>query len=72
MVLAIYAKMIVRIIVVAVLLITLAGLAARFALYMGGEAKWLDPLRLFDVGEERSIPRGSSRSCFCSVRFYSP
>src|SRR5919112_1095233 len=56
MVLAIYAKMIVRIIVVAVLLITLAGLAARFALYMGGEAKWLDPLRLFDVGEERSIP----------------
>ena len=39
MVLAIYAKTIVRIIIIAVLLITLAGLAARFALYMGGEAK---------------------------------
>jgi hypothetical protein len=56
MVLAIYAKMIVRIIVVAVLLITLAGLAARFALYMWGDVKLLEPLRLFDVGEERSIP----------------
>jgi hypothetical protein len=56
MVLAIYAKMIVRIIVVAVLLITLAGLAARFALYITGEPKFLDPLRMFDVGEERSIP----------------
>src|SRR5919107_4470218 len=56
MVLAIYAKMIVRIIVIAVLLITLAGLAARFALYMWGDVKLLEPLRLFDVGEERSIP----------------
>jgi hypothetical protein len=56
MVLAIYAKMIVRIIVLAVLMITLAGLAARFALYMWGEVGFLQPLRLFDVGEERSIP----------------
>ncbi|HEX5700970.1 MAG TPA: hypothetical protein VFX77_09995 [Rubrobacter sp.] len=56
MVLAIYAKTIVRIIILAVLMITLAGLAARFALYMWGEVEFLQPLRLFDVGEERSIP----------------
>ncbi len=37
MVLAIYAKTIVRVIIIAVLLITLAGLAARFALYMWGD-----------------------------------
>jgi hypothetical protein len=37
-------------------MITLAGLAARFALYMWGEVEFLQPLRLFDVGEERSIP----------------
>jgi hypothetical protein len=64
MVLAIYAKMIVRIIVIAVLLITLAGLAARFALYMWGEVEFLQPLRIFDVGEERSIP-----TWFESVQF---
>jgi hypothetical protein len=64
MVLAIYAKTIVRIIIIAVLLITLAGLAARFALYITGEPKFLDPLRLFDVGEERSIP-----TWFESVQF---
>ena len=56
MVLAIYAKMIVRIMVIAVLLITLAGLAARFALYMWGEVEFLQPLRIFNVGEERNIP----------------
>jgi hypothetical protein len=56
MVLAIYAKTIVRIIILAVLMITLAGLAARFALYMWSEVEFLQPLRLFDVGEERSIP----------------
>jgi hypothetical protein len=56
MVLAIYAKTIVRMIILAVLMITLAGLAARFALYMWGEVEFLQPLRLFDVGEERSIP----------------
>jgi hypothetical protein len=56
MVIAIYAKTIVRAIVIAVLFITLASLAARFALYMWGEEKFLQPLRIFDVGEERSIP----------------
>ena len=69
MVLAIYAKTIVRIIVIAVLLITLAGLAARFALYMWGEVEFLQPLRLFDVGEERSIPTWFESILFllCSV-----
>ena len=37
-------------------LITLAGLAARFALYMWGEGALLRPLGLFDVGREDSIP----------------
>ena len=69
MVLAIYAKMIVRIIILAVLMITLAGLAARFALYMWGEVEFLQPLRLFDVGEERSIPTWSESILFllCST-----
>jgi hypothetical protein len=69
MVLAIYAKTIVRIIVIAVLLITRAGLAARFALYMWGEVEFLQPLRLFDVGEERSIPTWFESILFllCSV-----
>src|SRR5215216_8208718 len=56
MVLAIYAKTIVRIIIIAVMLITLAGLAARFAMYMWGQEGYLEALRIFDVGEERSIP----------------
>jgi hypothetical protein len=56
MVVAIYAKTIVRAIIIAVLFITLASLAARFALYMWGEEKFLQPLRILDVGEERSIP----------------
>jgi hypothetical protein len=56
MVIAIYAKTIVRAIIIAVLFITLASLAARFALYMWGEEKFLQPLRILDVGEERSIP----------------
>lgn len=56
MVLAIHTKTVVRTLIIAVLLITLAGLAARFALYMWDEGKPLQPLRLFDVGEERSIP----------------
>jgi hypothetical protein len=64
MVLAIYAKMIVRVLIIAVLFITLASLAARFALYMWGEEELLQPLRLFDVGEERSIP-----TWFESVQF---
>jgi hypothetical protein len=56
MVFAIYTKTVVRTLILAVLLITLAGLAARFALYMWGEAELLKPLSLFDVGDERSIP----------------
>src|SRR5215216_5658881 len=64
MVLAIYAKTIVRIIIIAVMLITLAGLAARFAMYMWGVEGYLEALRIFDVGEERSIP-----TWFESVQF---
>src|SRR5829696_4320571 len=56
MVLAIYAKKIVRAIIIAVLLITLASFVARVALYMWGVEGYLQPLRIFDVGEERSIP----------------
>ena len=69
MVLAIYAKMIVRIIILAVLMITLAGLAARFALYMWGEVEFLQPLRLFNVGEERNIPTWFESVLFllCSI-----
>jgi hypothetical protein len=64
MALTIYAKTIVRALIIAVLLITLAGLAARFALYMWGEEELLQPLRIFDVGAERSIP-----TWFESVQF---
>jgi hypothetical protein len=69
MVLAIYAKTIVRTIIIAVLFITLAGLAARFALYMWGEVEFLQPLRIFDVGEERSIPTWFESVLFllCSI-----
>jgi hypothetical protein len=69
MVLAIYAKTIVRTIIVAVLFITLAGLAARFALYMWDDVKYLEPLRIFDVGEERSIPTWFESILFllCSI-----
>src|SRR5918992_5540944 len=69
MVLAIYAKTIVRTIVIAVLMITLAGLAARFALYVWGDVKLLEPLRLFDVGDERSIPTWFESILFllCSI-----
>src|SRR5215212_144804 len=70
MVLAIYAKTIVRIIIIAVMLITLAGLAARFAMYMWGVEGYLEALRIFDVGEERSIPGwfGWGRCVGCAVR----
>ena len=64
MVLTIYAKTIVRVLIIAVLFITLVSLAARFALYMWGEEELLQPLRIFDVGEERSIP-----TWFESVQF---
>jgi hypothetical protein len=69
MVLAIYAKTIVRTIVIAVLLITLASLAARFALFVWGEGEFLQPLRIFDVGEERSIPTWfeSIQFLLCSI-----
>src|ERR687893_2197236 len=69
MVLAIYTKTIVRALLIAVLFITLAGLAARFALYMWGEVELLQPLRLFDVGEERSIPTWfeSTQFLLCSL-----
>ena len=46
----------VRAMIVAVLIITQVSFAARSALYMWGEVEFLQPLRLFDVGEERSIP----------------
>ncbi len=67
MVLVIYTRMIVRAIVIAVLFITLAGLAARFAMYMWGEA--VQALRIFDVGEERSIPTWfeSIQFLLCSI-----
>ncbi len=67
MVLVIYTRMIVRAIIIAVLFITLAGLAARFALYMWGEA--VQALRIFDVGEERSIPTWfeSIQFLLCSI-----
>ena len=50
-------------------LITLAGLAARFALYMWGEDALLRPLGLFDVGREESIPTWfeSMQFMLCSV-----
>src|ERR671910_2782961 len=69
MVLAIYAKTIVRTIIIAVLFITLAGIAARFALYMWDDVKFLEPLRIFDVGEERSIPTWFESILFllCSI-----
>jgi hypothetical protein len=69
MVLAIYTKTIVRALIIAVLLITLAGLAARFALYMWGEEELLHPLRIFNVGEERSIPTWfeSIQFLLCSI-----
>ncbi len=69
MVLAIYAKTIVRTIIVVVLFITLASLAARFALYMWGEEEFLQPLRILDVGEERSIPTWFESILFllCSI-----
>src|SRR5215213_5137113 len=56
MVLAIYVKKIVRAMVIAVLLIALVSFVARVAMYMWGTEGYLQPLRIFDVGEERSIP----------------
>jgi hypothetical protein len=69
MVLAIYAKKIVRAIIIAVLLITLVGFVARVAMYMWGEEGYLHALRIFDVGEERSLPTWfeSIQFLLCSV-----
>ena len=67
--LAIRTKTVVRALIIAVLLLTLAGLAARFALYVLGDEPFTRPLRLFDVGEERSIPTWfeSMQFMLCSV-----
>jgi hypothetical protein len=67
--LAIRTKTIVRAMIIAVVLITLAGLAARFALYMWGDGALLRPLGLFDVGREDSIPTWfeSMQFMLCSV-----
>jgi hypothetical protein len=54
--LPIYVKKIVRAMVIAVLLITLVSFLARVAEYMWGQEGYLHALRIFDVGEERSIP----------------
>jgi hypothetical protein len=67
--LAIRTKTVVRTLIIAVLLLTLAGLAARFALYVLGDEPFTRPLKLFDVGEERSIPTWfeSMQFMLCSV-----
>jgi hypothetical protein len=56
MVLAINVKKVVRAMIIAVLIITLVSFVARVAMYMWGQEGYLQPLRIFDVGEERSIP----------------
>jgi len=69
MVLAINVKKIVRAMIIAVLIITLVSFAARVAMYMWGVEGYLQPLRIFDVGEERSIPTWFSSMQFllCSM-----
>jgi hypothetical protein len=68
-VITIYAKTIGRALITAVLLITLASLAARVAKYAWGYEGLLQPLRLFDVGEESNIPTwfSSLQLLLCSV-----
>jgi hypothetical protein len=41
---------------VIVAILTMTGLAARAALYLWPDVQLVQPLRVFDVGEERSIP----------------
>jgi hypothetical protein len=67
--LTIYVKTVVRAMIVAVLLLTLVGLAARFALYVFGDGPFMRPLTLFDVGAERNIPTWfeSMQFMLCSV-----
>jgi hypothetical protein len=67
--LTIYAKKVVRAMIIAVLLITLVSFVARVAMYMWGVEGYLQPLRIFDVGEERSIPTWFESILFllCSI-----
>ena len=67
--LTIYAKKIVRAMIIAVLLITLVSFVARVAKYMWGFEGYLQPLRIFDVGGERSIPAWfeSLQFLLCSI-----
>src|SRR5918997_3898241 len=67
--LTIYAKKVVRALIIAVLLITLVSFVARVAMYMWGVEGYLQPLRIFDVGEERSIPTWFESILFllCSI-----
>ena len=67
--LPIYVKKIVRAMIIALLIITLVSFAARVAMYMWGVEGYLQPLRLFDVGEERSIPTWfeSIQFLLCSI-----
>jgi hypothetical protein len=66
---AIRTKTIVRAMIIAVLLLTLAGLAARFALFVFGDGPFMRPLSLFDVSAERNIPTWfeSMQFMLCSV-----
>jgi hypothetical protein len=50
------AKTVARVLIAIVLFLSLAGLGARFLEYMLGDEGLLSLLRLFDVGEEGSIP----------------
>jgi hypothetical protein len=69
MVLTIYVKKIVRAMIIAVLIITLVAFVARVAMYMWGVEGYLQALRIFDVGEERSIPTWfeSLQFLLCSI-----
>src|SRR5215207_11522321 len=69
MVLTIYVKKIVRAMIIAVLIITLLSFVARVAMYLWGQEGYLQPLRIFDVGEERSIPTWfeSMQFLLCSI-----
>src|SRR5215204_3994875 len=55
--------------IIAVLLISLVSFVARVAMYMWGQEGYLQPLRIFDVGEERSIPTWfeSIQFLLCSI-----
>jgi hypothetical protein len=50
------AKSVIRVLIAIVLFLTLAGLGVRFIKYILGDEGLLSLLRLFDVGEEASIP----------------